>query len=124
MENWFYPNIDKDYCILTPYTDQVSLLQRNLQRARQEERISTIHKSQGREWNTVILSVVDGSTIPLWFTDSNHGISQGLYVLNTAISRAKKKLIIVYDANFWRSKQDAENQLICNLINISNGLDD
>ncbi len=114
--------IDEDYCILTPYKDQVSLLQRSLQRARQEERISTIHKSQGREWDTVILSVVDGSTITPWFTDSNHSISQGLYILNTAISRARKKLIIVCDATYWLSRQDAEIQLISNLINISERL--
>jgi len=116
-------DIDKGYCILTPYKDQVSLLQKSLQRARQEERILTIHKSQGREWNTVILSVVDGSTIKPWFTDSNHSTSQGLYVLNTAISRARKKLIIVCDAKYWRSRQ-AENQLISNLINISKSLSD
>lgn len=115
-------DIDGDYCILTPYKHQVSLLQRSLQRARQEERISTIHKSQGREWDTVILSVVDGSTITPWFTDSNHSISQGLYILNTAISRARKKLIIVCDATYWLSRQDKEIQLISNLINISERL--
>lgn len=113
---------NEDYCILTPYRDQVSLLQRNLQRARQEERILTIHKSQGREWNTVIFSVVDGGNIRPWFTDSTKPISQGLYVLNTAISRARKKLIIVCDAKYWLSKHDAERQLICCLIEISRKL--
>lgn len=113
---------NEDYCILTPYRDQVSLLQRNLQRARQEERILTIHKSQGREWNTVIFSVVDGGNIRPWFTDSTKPISQGLYVLNTAISRARKKLIIVCDAKYWLSKHDAERQLICCLIKISRKL--
>ena len=114
--------IDGDYCIITPYKDQVSLLQRTQQRARQEERILTIHKSQGREWNSVILSVVDGRTIKPWFTDSTDPISQGMQVLNTAISRAKKKLIIVCDANYWLARHDAENQLISNLINISKHL--
>jgi len=115
--------LDEDYCILTPYKDQVSFLQRSLQRARQEERILTIHKSQGREWNTVILSIVDGSNIRPWFTDSTDPVSQGLYVLNTAVSRAQKKLIIVCDANYWLSRQDAEIQLISNLINISKKLE-
>jgi hypothetical protein len=113
--------IDKDYCILTPYRDQVALLQQNLQNARMEERILTIHASQGREWDTVILSVVDGSTIGPWFTNSNDPASQGMYILNTAISRARKKLIIVCDLNYWLSKQDAERQLISSLIKISEG---
>jgi len=111
--------IDEDYCILAPYRDQVVLLQQNLQNVRMEERILTIHASQGREWDTVILSVVDGSTIGPWFTNSNDPISQGLYVLNTAISRARKKLIIVCDTHYWLSKQDAERQLISSLIEIS-----
>jgi len=111
--------IDEDYCILTPYRDQVALLQQNLQKARLEERILTIHASQGREWDTVILSVVDGSTIRPWFANSNDPTSQGLYVLNTAISRARKKLIIVCDVNYWLSRQDAERQLISRFINIS-----
>jgi superfamily I DNA and/or RNA helicase len=111
--------IDKNYCILTPYLKQVALLQEKIQKARQEERILTIHKSQGREWDTVILSVVDGRNITPWFTDSINPISQGLYVLNTAISRAKKKLIIISDANYWLARQDAESQFISNLIRIS-----
>ncbi len=115
--------LDGDYCILTPYKNQVSVLQSRLQSARQEERITNIHKSQGREWDTVILSVVDGINIKPWFTDSIDPISQGLQVLNTAISRAKKKLIIVCDAQYWLGKQDAERQIISNLIRISIKLD-
>ncbi|MBN2377447.1 MAG: AAA family ATPase [Sedimentisphaerales bacterium] len=123
ISNILNGDIDRDYCILTPYKDQVSLLQRSLQNARQEERISTIHKSQGREWDTVILSVVDGSNIKPWFTDSCDPISQGQYVLNTAISRAKKKLIIVCDVQYWLKRHDAEFQIISNLINISERLE-
>ena len=113
--------IDEDYCILTPYLKQVALLQTRMQNASREERITNIHKSQGREWDTVILSVVDGNNIKPWFTDSINLISQGLYVLNTAISRARKKLIIVCDVKYWLSKQDAERQLISSLIKISKG---
>ncbi len=111
--------LDDDYCILTPYLKQVALLKTRIKNASREERITNIHKSQGREWDTVILSVVDGSNIRPWFTDSNSPISQGLYVLNTAISRARKKLIIVCDAKYWLLRQDAKIQLISNLINIS-----
>ncbi|MCH9021494.1 MAG: ATP-binding domain-containing protein [Planctomycetes bacterium] len=123
ISNILNGHLDEDYCILTPYKGQVALLQTRLPNARREERISTIHKSQGREWDTVIFSVVDGSNSEPWFTDSSHFISQGKYVLNTAISRAKKKLIIVCDVQYWSSRSDADTQLISNLIKISERYD-
>lgn len=100
-----------DYVILTPYTDQVKLLNQNLPSARRDQRIMTIHASQGREFDTVILSVVDKSN--QWFTDSTKKASKGLQVINTAVSRAKKELIIVCDAEFWASQN---NQLIGELV--------
>jgi hypothetical protein len=115
-------DVNENYCVLTPYRNQVALLQRNLPKARQEERILTIHKSQGREWDTVILSVVDGNSIQPCLTNSTNFKSQGLYVLNTAISRVRKKLIIVCDTKYWLSKGDAERQLISCLIRISREL--
>ena len=123
ISNILNGHLDEDYCILTPYKGQVALLQTRLPNARREERISTIHKSQGREWDTVIFSVVDGSNSKPWFTDSSNELSQGKYVLNTAISRAKKKLIIVCDVQYWSSRSDADIQLISNLIKISERYD-
>ncbi len=75
----------------------------------------TVHRSQGREWNTVILSVQDGEHMsstsePLRFTSSK-GI--GLNLINTAVSRAKKHLVVVCDRRFW-SKMESE--LITELI--------
>ena len=74
----------------------------------------TVHSSQGREWDTVILSVVD--TAKRWFTDSSNTAAKGLTVINTAVSRAKKRLIIVCDARYWINEK---NQLIGSLINIA-----
>jgi|GEM_PF-942423 len=85
--------------VLSPYADQIEVLGREFPRLRQEMRILTVHKSQGREWDTVILSVCD--TDWMWFTDSTNLKSKGLNLLNTAVSRAKHELIIVCDYEFW-----------------------
>lgn len=100
-----------DYVILTPYKKQVKLLGTHLPEDRNELRILTVHGSQGREWDTVILSVVD--TDDKWFVDSKIQISKGLNLVNTAISRAKKQLIIVCDKNYWIEQ---DGQLITDLI--------
>ncbi len=100
-----------DYAILTPYKNQVQLLSQTIPQAREEQRIMTIHASQGREWDTVFLSVVD--TSDMFFTDSTKPEIGGLQIINTAVSRAKARLIIVCDVAFWRRK---EGQMITTLI--------
>ena len=60
----------------------------------------------------MILSVVDISD--MWFVDSTQQLSKGLNLVNTAVSRAKKQLIIVCDKNYW---QNQKGQLITDLIN-------
>ena len=106
---------NKDYVILTPYRNQLTLLNQELPKIRQEQKAMTIHASQGREFDTVILSVVDKSNP--YFTDSTKKQAKGLYVINTAVSRAKKELIIVCDKEHW-SKQN--HQLITEIINSAN----
>ena len=68
----------------------------------------TVHGSQGREWDTVILSVADNGIasrdVPLRFTSSQTPI--GMKVVNTAVSRAKRRLIVVCDRGFWTSRKD------------------
>ncbi len=98
--------LDKDnFAILTPYKKQVTLLGNTLPEARRDQRIMTVHRSQGREWSDVVLSVVD--TDRMWFVDSLNKTSRGINVLNTAVSRAKKRLFIVCNYNFW-SRQDEQ----------------
>ena len=77
------------------------------------DNVYTIHKSQGQEWDTVFISVVD--TENMFFTNTNNKISRGKQLMNTAISRAKKNLIIACDVNYWKSQ---DNQLITELIDI------
>ncbi len=100
--------------IITPYRNQKNELLKALPKTAE---ILTVHGSQGREWNTVLLSVVDSTN--KWFTNSHNNISNGLKVINTAVSRAKNKLVIVCDVEHWR-KQD--NQLIGQLIQIGEEL--
>lgn len=103
----------EDYAILTPYRNQLRLLGKQLPIARRNQQILTVHGSQGREWHTVILSVVD--TYDKWFTDSQNKLSKGLNLINTAVSRAKKRLIIVGDLNFW---QRQTGQLLQGLVHV------
>lgn len=100
----------ENFVILTPYHDQIKCLKEI--NAQLSDHVLTIHKSQGREWDTVIISVVDGhhnpDDKPPRFTSSQviEGARIGLKVINTALSRAKKRLIIVCDADYWADKRD------------------
>lgn len=94
-----------DVCILTPYSAQSALIRRTVPR-RYRDCVMTVHGSQGREWDTVVLSVADNGAesrpVPLRFTSS--GTPIGLKVINTAVSRAKRRLVIVCDRGFWSGR--------------------
>lgn len=82
------PNIDNfdDVGIITPY----SLQAKEINRILGKDIADTIHKYQGRECDTIIMSMVDNS--PTEFSDDDN-------LLNVAISRAKKRLYIVTNGN-------------------------
>ncbi len=115
MEN---PMETDEYVILTPYKDQVGLLKYYLPEAK--DNVLTVHGSQGREWDTVILSVADSGSVerevPLRFTSTVDEASIGRKVINTAVSRAKKNLVVVCDRKFWSAK---EGELIGKLATYS-----
>ena len=104
----------EDFAVLTPYVKQRDFLKRYLKDICPPDSIMTIHTSQGREWDTVYLSVVD--TTQMFFTNSKNTFTDGKRVINTAISRAKKKLIIVCDTEFWSSR---DQQLIGQIVQIA-----
>ena len=108
-----------DYAILTPYKKQVKLLGLHLPNERNELKIMTVHGSQGREWDTVIVSVAD--TSDKWFVDSLNLASRGLNLVNTAVSRARKELLIVCDTTYWKRQT---GQLISDLIRIGEEVKD
>ncbi|MCQ2078623.1 MAG: AAA family ATPase [archaeon] len=106
------------FCILTPYKHQIRVL-RDVMPEFAEDGIITVHRSQGREWDTVILSVQDGEGIdrevPLRFTSSK--TDTGMKVINTAVSRAKRRLVVVCDRRYWSSLSD---ELVSGLVSDEN----
>ncbi len=86
-----YVNLYSDklgtYSVLTPYKMQLFELQKSLST---KTNCMTIHASQGQEWDTVIISAVDTF------------MSRDIKIINTAVSRAKKHLVIVCDAGEWK----------------------
>lgn len=106
---------DEDIGIITPYKAQKEAIAKELIDTKQRDNVLTVHGSQGREWDTVLISVVD--TTDKWFTDSQRIESNGKCVINTAVSRAKRKLILVCDVAYWKTQN---NQLIGKLLSIAN----
>lgn len=89
----------QDYVILAPYKKQCSLIEKELDLP--QGTVNTIHAAQGREWDTVIISVTDSHR--KFFMSSNIKKSNGLKIVNTAVSRAKKKLVLVLDYEMWKN---------------------
>ena len=100
--------------VLTPYTSQVRLLRSRVGR-RYRDCVMTVHGSQGREWDTVVFSVADNGVlsrdVPFRFTSSE--TESGRTVVNTAVSRAKRRLVMVCDRGFWMEK---EGELVGGLL--------
>lgn len=72
--------------IITPYRVQAQSINQVIRK----EIASTVHKYQGRECDTIIMSMVDNN--PTEFSDDAN-------LLNVAISRAKSKLCVVTNGN-------------------------
>lgn len=95
--------------IMTPYRDQEKLLKNKL--PQYVNCISTVHKAQGLEFDTVIFSVVDRANAYY----ANSSIPLGRSVLNTAISRTRHRLVIACDVTYWSNHP---GQLLCDLIRL------
>lgn len=72
--------------IIAPYNEQVKALKREIR----EMDAATVHKFQGKEKDTIILSTVD---------DEISDFADDPYLINVAVSRAKKRLILVVTGN-------------------------
>lgn len=110
--NYINKHSDENIGIITPYNLQRKAINEMLRENNIDNTALTVHKSQGREFDTVLFSVVDKTN--KWFTDSLKKESNGKCVVNTAVSRAKKKLVLFCDTDYW-STQD--KQLIGKIIN-------
>ena len=106
-----------DYAILATYGKQVGMFKKAL-KYDDSYNVFTVHRSQGKEWDTVYLSVVDNrhrlpdKDVQLRMT-STLTSKENLCTLNTALSRAKKRLVIVCDVGFW---MDRTGDLIGELV--------
>lgn len=72
--------------IIAPYRNHVEALQREIEGID----AATVHKFQGKEKDTIIISTVD---------DEISDFADDPYLINVAVSRAKKKLILVVTGN-------------------------
>jgi hypothetical protein len=77
-----------DIGVIAPYNGQVNAIKEALNSS--EIDVATVHKFQGREKETIILTSVD---------DVVNDFSDDPYLLNVAISRAKKRLCLVVSGN-------------------------
>ncbi len=80
-----------DVGIIAPFNNQVQLIEQNLPNID----VSTIHKFQGREKDTIIISTVQDDIKD--FVANNN-------ILNVAISRAKKHLVLIVTGNEINNK--------------------
>ncbi len=78
----------EDIGIIAPYCDQVCAFATALQGTGVE--VDTVHKFQGREKDTIVITTVD---------DEVTDFSDDPYLLNVAVSRAKKRLCLVVSGN-------------------------
>lgn len=113
-----YGGLKESSGIIAPYRKQVKLLREMARRNRlQMDNVVTVHQSQGREWDNIFLSVTD--TTDKFFTDSLNPYSDGKKVINTAVSRARKNLVIVCDYKYWIKQR---SQLIGKLLAVATEL--
>lgn len=76
--------------IIAPYKNQVKELEKELDEEFKDINVATVHKFQGREKDTIIISTVD---------DMISDFADNPYLINVAVSRAKKKLTLVVTGN-------------------------
>ncbi|MGP1581048.1 MAG: AAA domain-containing protein, partial [Wolinella sp.] len=86
----------EDFGIITPFVKQRRAILERLPMLRDKDCVMTIHGSQGREFHTVLFSPV-----MLHYHLTNSLNLSALHALNVAISRSKKRVIIVCDYRFW-----------------------
>ena len=84
--------------IITPYRNQVEALNREIT----DIDAATVHKFQGKEKDNIIISTVD---------DEISDFADDPYLINVAVSRAKKKLMLVVYLQKYKkiSEYDSEN---------------
>lgn len=85
----------KETGIIAPYKNQVEALEKEFM----DIEVATVHKFQGKEKDTIIISTVD---------DEITDFADDPYLINVAVSRAKKNLMLVVTGN----KQSQERNIL------------
>lgn len=102
------PFTNKEIGIITPYNMQVDMLK---DRVIRNVEIATVHKFQGREKGSIVMSMVDNIITP--FSDDPN-------LLNVAISRAKKQFHLVISGN--KQPNDSNISDLISYIKYNNGI--
>jgi len=92
--------------VITPYAAQARDIRRRLAARRITDAVecSTIHRFQGRECDVVIIDLVDAAPLrPGVLLSGGGSQSDACNLLNVSISRARGKLIIVADADYFEA---------------------
>ena len=90
--------------VITPYVEQSRLIRSLMaERRLREVECRTVHRFQGHEKDLIILDTVDGTpfTPGVLLTGGSHGGS-ATNLLNVSISRARGKLIVVSDYDYFQ----------------------
>lgn len=95
----------KETGIIAPYNNQVDALNREIA----DVDISTVHLFQGREKDNIIISTVD---------DEISDFVDDPYLINVAVSRAKKRLMLVVTGNEQHRERNITD--LVNYINYNN----
>ena len=93
----------EDLAVITPYKDQVDLLNHRNKNGNLE--INTVDGFQGREKEMIVLTLVRSNS------QNNIGFLRDLRRLNVSLTRAKRKLVIIGDSKTI-DKHDLYNNLI------------
>lgn len=113
--------VDETVAIICPYRAQARLIGRRLRHEQAFSKhalriaVGTVHQFQGSAADTVIFDAVDGPprSQPGRLLEGD----MGLRLVNVAITRARRQLIVIADQEWHRRKcKSAENSLLWNLI--------
>ncbi len=109
--------------IVTPYAPQARKIREALQQQKLDQyaRVGTIFAFQGREFEIVIVDLVEspGTTIPRFTSDiwgRDDIPTPATRLINVAHSRARSKLIYVANADYHR-RQSSKNHVLLQFIN-------
>jgi hypothetical protein len=105
--------------IITPYVEQTRLIRRLLRENHMDETLvecRTVHRFQGNERDMVVLDTVDAPPLGpgILLTGQQTG-SQAENLVNVAVSRARGKLVIIADVEYFR--KNAPGSTMVELLN-------